>query len=260
MSRKPYYTTNIAVSNWYSEPDYKAAVITQSLLGETATVLEERGNWFYCEGQDHYCGWVPRSHGALRDHPWKSDFMVDQPEGNILSPVDGHILRRVVWGSRLQEEPDSPTVILPDDQEGSYTGSRERSRLSCTRNHLVATAGLFLGVPYVWGGRSIWGMDCSGLTQTVFSRCGVELPRDARLQFPLVEPYRIAPQQAQPGDLYFFATGESITHVGIAAGDGLIIHARDYVKRERLVDNDSLKKTLVGCYSVESWIERESPA
>jgi cell wall-associated NlpC family hydrolase len=83
----------------------------------------------------------------------------------------------------------------------------------------------FLGVPYVWGGESSQGFDCSGLVQAVYSEAGVSLPRVAQSQYdagPAVSPG----QAVVPGDLVFFGTGpEDVSHVGMYVGDGLMVDA-----------------------------------
>lgn len=91
-------------------------------------------------------------------------------------------------------------------------------------NNIVATAQLYLGVPYVYGGSSPNGFDCSGFVQYVYAKCGINLPRTADIQAET--GFKVSKSELQPGDLVFFA-GDfiNISHVGIYVGNGQMIHA-----------------------------------
>jgi gamma-D-glutamyl-L-lysine dipeptidyl-peptidase len=155
-------------------------------------------------------------------------------------------------GTRLEvvkpaEDPQKRwvTVRLPSGENafvqsgdvrlGEAGGPRSRG----SEADLVATARRFSGVPYLWGGMSVQGIDCSGLTSRVYAVNGIELPRDADMQFddPRARPVERA--DLRPGDLVFFGQ-KKITHVGIYAGDGRFInattHARPDVHEESLDD------------------------
>lgn len=91
-------------------------------------------------------------------------------------------------------------------------------------NNIINTAQQFLGVPYVWGGTSPSGFDCSGFVQYVFAQCGINLPRTADIQ--ATAGYPVSKAELQPGDLVFFAGDYvNISHVGIYVGEGKMIHA-----------------------------------
>jgi cell wall-associated NlpC family hydrolase len=100
---------------------------------------------------------------------------------------------------------------------------------------VIALASRYLGVPYVYGGASPRGFDCSGLTQYVYGLLGISLPRTAQQQYNATT--RISRSQAQPGDLVFFFTGGGITHMGIYLGGNMMIaapHTGDVVKKESI--------------------------
>ncbi|MDD4848070.1 MAG: C40 family peptidase, partial [Bacteroidales bacterium] len=98
------------------------------------------------------------------------------------------------------------------------------------RENVIATAKVFLNAPYLWGGKSPFGLDCSGLTQTVFNMNGITLPRDAYLQALEGETVNLI-EEALPGDLLFFDNQEGrIIHVGILAHDNTIIHSSGHVR------------------------------
>jgi cell wall-associated NlpC family hydrolase len=132
------------------------------------------------------------------------------------------------------EEP-SVSVIRPANEQG-------------LRNNLVETARNYIGVPYLWGGTSAQGFDCSGLTMSVYRLNGLQLPRTSRDQYETGSAVSL--DNLRPGDLLFFSTNGSgrVSHVGLYAGDGTFIHAPSRgktISQERLSDT-YYRKAFVG--------------
>lgn len=132
-------------------------------------------------------------------------------------------------------EPEAPTPAHPQDSEG-------------LRANLVETARSYLGVPYLWGGTSAQGFDCSGLTLSIYRLNGLRLPRSSRDQYEAGTP--ISVQALQRGDLLFFATSGAgrVSHVGVYVGDGAFIHAPSRGKniRKEQFSDSYYQKTFVG--------------
>jgi len=131
--------------------------------------------------------------------------------------------------------PEWTVPVQPQERDGLRAG-------------LVNTAQSYLGVPYLWGGTTSDGFDCSGLTMSVYQLNGLRLPRSSRDQYEAGTPVSV--DELQQGDLLFFATGRAgqVSHVGLYLGDGSFIHAPSRgkcIRRERLSDS-YFRKTFLG--------------
>jgi gamma-D-glutamyl-L-lysine dipeptidyl-peptidase len=203
--------------------------LTQLLLGEPVRVLEDRGDWvrvaaLWQASSEHatgYPGWVrsahlgaavPRSQGATAFVLAASTAL---ETGGIRTNVS---FGTALWVESVAEQ--SATVLLPDDRTGTLALSDVRLADKGQRplhgsGDVLDLARQFLGLRYLWGGNSCWGLDCSGLVHLVHRALGVLVPRDAHDQAQDVDP--VALDQVLPGDLYFFARpGDRVYHVGFA--------------------------------------------
>ncbi len=141
--------------------------------------------------------------------------------------------------------------IVRPEQLTAYKSRSVTNSTSYIRNELVKSAEQYIGVPYVWGGSTSAGFDCSGLTRAVYRLNGIDIPRVSRDQYK--NGTAVKKTQLLAGDLVFFATqgGRTVSHVGIYVGDGLFIHSPkkgDTVRRERL-NNSYWSKVYVGAKS-----------
>ena len=219
-------------------------VETQALFGEPVRILAQRGSWTRIAVVDQptprdrqgYPGWVPSrqlsastSFGRLltgriavvtRPTTWLHGELgpLELSFGTRL-PVVG-----VSGGNVIVATPPGPTARLPSSDVGMYRSAGAISLPSGPE--LVATARMFLGVRYLWGGASAFGLDCSGLMNLIYRARGLVIPRDAD---PQALAGRLVTQRAlQPGDLVFFATeppSRAITHVAMGVGDGRILES-----------------------------------
>lgn len=232
----------VAVGNLRREPRHGAELVDQAILGTRLSILRERRGWYQVKTEWNYIGWMTGSSIAFRTDTPAPDVRVRVNLAAIRATADatsalrlqapfGAAFETVARGGGFREIrlPDASTAFVSErdiepipDPSPAPDGYR-----------LVATASRFQGLPYLWGGNSSSGFDCSGFTQTVFREQGIQLPRDANMQIRLGTDVDTTGRfsNVQAGDLlYFGPTPERITHVALSLGGARIIHASDYVQ------------------------------
>jgi cell wall-associated NlpC family hydrolase len=209
----------------------RAEMVTQMLLGETAEVLDMTERWLHLRLDfDGYEGWVNRN--EMRFLPsaawdaWEQSPKFRNRYASLIISGPGRPVF-VPLGARLTQSHGNLSVpgevmepVIPD--AGKLTNPLEYARQ-------------MLGTPYLWGGRTDVGIDCSGLVQTAFLLSGFAMPRDAWQQHALGCIRTGGFANARPGDLVYFGSEGRITHVGFAEGNGTLLHAQGFVKRENLL-------------------------
>jgi gamma-D-glutamyl-L-lysine dipeptidyl-peptidase len=217
-----------ALAPLLAEPSLRAEQVSQLVLGETAAVQESSGEWRRVRAElDGYLGWVHTGY-LVELQPeaaaaWRAD-----ASGWSLGAVAriGTDLVRLPLRARVAV--DRQGVRLPDGRlatlaAGEVPSAADVCRKAATQPPERWALERFAGAPYLWGGVTPWGVDCSGLVQTTFAARDLQLPRDASQQVEHGTP--VAPDDILAGDLLFFRgeSTERITHVAFAAdGDGLI--------------------------------------
>jgi cell wall-associated NlpC family hydrolase len=253
----------VSVANLRSTPSEGAELVSQVLLGTPLKVLKKRGGWYYAQIPDHYLGWL--SNGFVLIDEDRYEAWARQPKIIVTMQYgftyqsrekNSQVVSDVVIGSLLGLIKDSGThyeVEYPDgrqaylQKEDAEPYDRWIARAKDTPESVVSTAKRFMGIPYLWGGTSAKGFDCSGYTKTVFFLNGVLLPRDASQQVLIGEPIDMDTEleNVEIGDLLFFgskATGEKkerVTHVGIYLGNKKFIHASGDVRMNSLDPADA---------------------
>ncbi len=225
------------------EPSETCEMVSQLLFGETFTVVRHGGKWLHiCSDTDGYKGWVSSNmvhaipEGYQRpDHP----YIIDSPY-SIYSVAGRHMY--LPGGSIL------PAML----QDSSFELAGNVYRFSGgikppDKKDVAELAKLYLNAPYLWGGKTIFGMDCSGLVQVVCRMTGRWLPRDASQQEKYGEP--VSFDVAGKGDLAFFHNENGkVTHVGILCDMNNIIHASGYVRIDRF-DREGIFNETANCYT-----------
>lgn len=206
-----------------AEPSHKAEMVTQLLFGDRVEILEINDkDWakLHCSWDD-YIGWCKLGQLSIIDI---KDYRKDAKyiaAGNHNKLIFEHDEQWMPMGCDL-------FGIRLLHHKGKYKGKKlSVKELELTPDNLAEAALRYMNTPYLWGGRSIAGIDCSGLTQMAFKMCGKVIRRDASQQAEEGEQVDFL-QNAQTGDLAFFDNEEgNITHVGLLLDNSSIIHATD---------------------------------
>ncbi len=243
----------ISVANIRSKPEHPAELSTQAILGTPVKVLKSQGGWYYIQTPDSYLGWIDHdgielmNPDEMKEWKKKNKLVFTEVYGLIEELDNPLIVSDVVCGAILSysgEMEDYFIIELPDGRKGKIKKSfalkfeNWYSNLDFSSGNIINSAKKMIGFPYLWGGTSIKGIDCSGFTKTAFFLNGMVLPRDANQQALIGAevPYDDELTKLLPGDLIFFGRrnsttqSERITHVGIYLGDKYFIHSSGRVR------------------------------
>jgi len=232
---------NVSCANIYRQPTFHSEVDTQAVLWEQVRVQQHKNDFVQIIGEDGYSGWINQRQIVECERVDTDKMkMVTQPFSFIYAEPDnnGAIVRDVTAGGYLaviQKNERWYNILLPDGVTGWINDTALRPMPPLSRRALIEYAKQYKGIPYLWGGKTAKGLDCSGFVQMVHKLFGLKLRRDAWMQFEDARPVSRDPLQGQPGDLLFFAEGgRRITHVGFALGGGELLHARGLVRLNSL--------------------------
>jgi cell wall-associated NlpC family hydrolase len=226
--------TNLSIIPCRKEPSDRSEMVTQLLFGDHFEVLEVQGSWCRIKiAYDNYECWIDK----------KQFLPIAQPTFDILNSTEQFCVNeliQIVTDNRIaQLFPICIGSTLPGFDNGecavenstfAYDGAFVNGHLPFSKNGIIDTAMMYLNSPYLWGGKSPFGIDCSGFTQMVYKLNGIKIKRDAYQQAEEGETLSFV-EEAEPGDLAFFDNDEGrIVHVGIVMDLNKIIHASGKVR------------------------------
>lgn len=243
-----YGITYVSVANMRRQPKHSAELINQVILGTTMKLFKKKNGHYFAQNCDQYLGWVSSAsmievdsvtalhwneaqhvictanYGLVYVRPnTESDILVDLVPGAKLSKI----IRVGSWTK--VKTPDGRTGFVKNNL---VMDEKKFNQIVPERKNLVKTAKRFAGIPYLWGGTSAKGFDCSGFVQTVYRMNNYSLPRDANQMAELGEAVDTTDHFAKvmPGDLLFFGpAADHITHVAFYLGEQKFIHADGWV-------------------------------
>lgn len=250
---------NVPILNIRQKPEVQAEMGSQALFAEEISVLSEVGNWVLIETvSDRYRGWasyrendlVAKGNSPYADQN-RLELHVNRLAAHVYREPDtiyGPFLTlpfgcRLVALDAVQQGARWVSVILPDGSSGYIqSGDVGLKEALLSRDEVCQKSLDFLGIPYTWGGRSSFGLDCSGLVQMLYRQMGVFLPRDSKDQFLFEGLKNAAVADLQPGDLIFFGDiQKTIKHVGMKLNEHEFIHTSAVTENKPYVRISSTK-------------------
>ncbi len=230
------------------QPSDQSEMINQLIFGDLIIIIDVKDKWFLINtSYDEYEGWVDLKQITLLE---KRTFeKLNNDKTVFFSDIYGNVTTQngksinLVLGSRLPNYQNNSITI--NDNIYSIEGNIQIEIPEPTGQNIIDIAKKYIGAPYLWGGRSPFGIDCSGLTQTVFGMLDIPLKRDSHQQVESGETINFV-NEAKAGDLAFFDNeDEKITHVGIIIDNKEIIHASGQVRIDTIdhqgIYNEKLK-------------------
>jgi gamma-D-glutamyl-L-lysine dipeptidyl-peptidase len=253
MAGKPLGIVTVSVAVMKTKPSHSSELGNQLIMGMVVRLLKKSGDWYYVQSlDDRYLGWMDSDHVALMTKD-QADTVTRGPRAIVTSlftlvrdkpAANAAPVSDLVVGDVLGTTGQAAgwlSVQLPDGRSGFVNASDAedysawKASRTITPEGIEQTARRFMGVPYLWGGTSAKGFDCSGFVKTVFRLNGLELQRDADQQSN--EGAAVATEndfaQLKKGDVLFFGPrpgAANITHTGIYLGGKLFIHCSGRVK------------------------------
>ncbi|MBD3861863.1 C40 family peptidase [Olleya marilimosa] len=219
---------NLSILPLRLEPSDTSELVSQVLYGDIFKVLEQRKQWSKIRlAYDKYEGWIDnKQYLEITEDSYKNlNLETLKLSSDLVEFVqdENQLLNTIVLGSTL-----NGLGLLNHTFEGVYVEKQN------PKSEIISTAFKYLNSPYLWGGKTPFGIDCSGFTQMVYKLNGYKLLRDASQQASQGEALSFI-EESEPGDLAFFDNNEGvITHVGIIMKDNYIIHAHGKVRIDRL--------------------------
>ena len=255
LGKKTKAIINISVANLRSNPSHSSELVTQSTLGTIVKVYKKEDDWYYVQTPDNYLAWVDAGGIELADarkaENWDGDVKIiyTQTYGHAYTGPDENtsIVSDLTAGNMLTilKYIDNNYIVRFPDGRNAYVRKNEAEpyeawlkNLNLTNETLVSTGKALMGVPYLWGGTSTKGVDCSGFTKTIYFLNGMVIPRDASQQVHTGIHVDSTGnfEKLQGGDLLFFgtkatdSTKEKVVHVGMWIGNNEFIHSSGRVQ------------------------------
>lgn len=226
----------IPIASMRSGPSHRDEMINQLLFGESYSVVEWSGDQDWLKvvtSYDRYEGWIQRQqHHEISEEYYEQ---IENTEYKISTDVSSTILfnrhfMNIVMGSIL---PISVNELFKMEEQLAFNGESKNLGIKGSWEQIRQVAMKYMYTPYLWGGKSPYGIDCSGFTQMVFRIGGYFIARDSRDQ--VNDGVESSFEDRQPGDLAFFINAEGkIDHVGLVLEDNNIIHASGEVRIDQL--------------------------
>ncbi len=239
-----YGLSDLSIVPMRSDPTDLSEMVNQILFGEQYKIIESRKKFSKIRlSHDKYEGWICNKQ-LFEIEKEDYDTLLSSEKNyttDVLDIIKSDSFQTIVIGSVLPEIQDSIFGFNKTDYmfEGLTTNGKQEKGM------LITNSMMYLNSPYLWGGRTPFGIDCSGLPQMVYRLNGIDLPRDADEQAEVGTTLSFV-EESEPGDLAFFDNAEGkIVHVGIILENNHIIHASGKVRIDK-IDQQGIFNTELG--------------
>jgi hypothetical protein len=212
----------------------KSELVSQLIYGELFKVIEKKEKWFYIESiDDKYSGWI--NHSQFKEILEQDFKKVKKIKSKLLNNIS----------SEIETENGNMSITIGSKISSAFILNHKLKQKEYSKSSIIKNSLKFLNSPYLWGGRTPYGIDCSGFSQQVYKLNGFQLARDASQQ--ALQGKEVKLEKAKPGDLAFFGD-KKITHVGIIMDSNKIIHSFgcvriDYLNEKGIINSISKKTT-----------------
>ena len=232
---------NVSVAPIYNKPNFSSELITQALFWEKLSILKIKDNWFKVRLKDKYCGWIHSffiSGTNLDKENLKNWYFVKDKFCEV--GLADNIKYFLSFGTMLPcQEGKMFKLILPN---GNKVNIDKRKLVLSTAelsiDNILKWSKKLLGSPYLWGGKSSFGYDCSGLIQSLLLFKNINFPRDTKDQICSNYLYYSKINIPKRGDLIYFFENDKPNHVGIFLTSEVFIHSSGFVKMSSIVKDN----------------------
>ena len=243
-----YGFCNLSVIPLREEPSHKSQMQSQILFGESYFMIEEQKEWLKIKlSDDKYEGWINiKQHISISEKEFKllsaSPACIAKSFYNKILDVNSDNIIHIAPGSSLPGLKDNELTVI--DIRYKFEGKFVQPPFQAEKVDIIQDSLMFLNAPYLWGGLTPFGIDCSGFSQIIYKMNGIQLERDACDQAGQGTTISFI-EEANDGDLVFFDDEEgNIIHVGIAMNKNEIIHASGKVRIDKLDHHGIFNKEL----------------
>ena len=252
-----------AYANIYNEPRFGSELVTQALFFESLDVISERGNWLEVRQWDGYKGYTHSFYTTDEFRDNQLNHIVNKRSINLYdSPGCKNIVSVAPFASNLAAEQvdESLYVISCNDGKDYYFIAEDPNVYGYRRDDIIKNALSLVGSPYLWGGKTPFGYDCSGFVQSIFRASRINIMRDTSDQIKEDRLFDIDIDTAKPGDIIFFAVeGKSVDHVGFFLDTDKILHCSGSVKVDFMYLDSSKKLTesIIAIKSIDNLVNND---
>ena len=232
---------SVAVAPVHRQPVFSSEMISQALMWESVQIQESHENWYKICMEDGYDGWIHSFYLEYREPFTEDHTFITERSVPVFYEIDkidtiATLLSYGTYVPMIEKIENFVKIYLPDGNTGFMESQKQVMKKS--RDVIIKLATSLLAVPYLWGGKSSFGYDCSGFVQMVLKTAGIHIQRDTSLQIKTNNMEKIQIHEAKPGDLLFFLEDNCTNHVAFLLGEGKIIHCSGQVKIEPIIEGE----------------------